>query len=200
MARKPMTNEIFVGTNWNNMVVVRNPQGQSATMLQKHVLSFASKFGYQKFAAEVTSSNWVELYPRATRISDIGVKDPAAFRKADPIKRRGLVTRAILIKKDRILLYRWNSGSHSWVVAGKQTLFYTGSVLSQSAEKPEEKAVEMDATSCRVSRLVNVDNTDLTVNVINTLVRNVCFPILIDRDEHGNLVVESKGGKILVAA
>ena len=202
MSRKAKTNAIFVGTDWDNMVVVRNNEGQSAPTIQKHLLSFASKFGYKSLVDELTSGNWTEIYSKATKVSEIGSRESSRGIKADPVGRRGLITRAIIVKQDRVFLY-YLDGKY-WHVIPKYTMRYTSAHEARPTEsKPsveEKPSKERNASAVRISHLVNIDNTDLTVAVISTLVRSDALPFIIDRDEQGNLVIESESGKFLVAA
>jgi len=203
MSRKAKTNAIFVGTDWSNMVVVRNNEGQSAPTIQKHLLSFASKFGYKSLTDELASGNWREIYSKAIKVSEIGIKESNRGIKTDPIGRRGLVTRAIIIKQDRVFLYYWNMTAQRWVLVPKYTMYYTSvHEVRPAASKPkagEKSAKARNASAVRISHLVSTDNTDLTTSVISTLVRNGLFPLIIDKDEHGNLSVETEAGRVLVA-
>lgn len=204
MSRKAKTNAIFVGTDWSNMVVVRNNEGQSAPTIQKHLLSFASKFGYKSLVDELTSGNWTEIYSKAIKVSEIGSRESSRGIKADPVGRRGLITRAIIVKQDRVFLYYWVEATKHWHAVPKYTMHYTSAHEARPTEsKPsveEKPSKERNASAVRISHLVNTDNTDLTVAAISTLVRSGAFPLIIDRDEQGNLVIESESGKLLVAA
>lgn len=197
MARRSKSTEIFVGTEWDNMVVVRNSEGKSAPTIQKRLLSFASKFGYEALSKELTSSNWDEIYTHAFKVDEIGSKASGRAGKPNPRTNPGLVTRAILVKKDRVLLY-YRTKSQGWFVAKNHTLQYSGVLPTKDELKEEKPVVKQDKNICHVSHLVSADNADLTASVINTLVRNGVFPLIIDKDEFGNLSVETETGRLLV--
>lgn len=186
---------ILVGTSTNFMHVIQNPEKLTAPKLQRRIANHMARLGAENVIKELCSSNWVEIYDKASRVNEIGQK---GRRDAQPISLKsysGPATRAILISGgSTLVLRRTNPGC--WM-KDKHTVLNLG--IPAKAEDVPAPRIDTNANVVRLSKIVSADDTNLATAAIQSVVQLNLFPAVLDRDEHGNLVIETEQGRMLVS-
>lgn len=174
---KSKSSTILVGTDRNHLRTLENRENLTTTQVAERLNVHVAKFGSEPVRNLICNSNWIRFNQRVVKGKfSLGKKSSYGCPTTSFAWYAGDATRAIILGKDGYHFYYKTQGY--WVERKDRVTPYAEHVAQGSGR----------------ARLVNPTKTDSCLDAVVFGISAGAFPILIDVDENGAIVVEGSNG------